>query len=172
MKKYNSRLANKIIDLIRADTYTVFEICQIVKISKTTLYRWQSEYPDFSQAIKDAKAERMQIMVREAKKSLMKKLQGYEITETRTVTIPGKDTKDADGNPVPGKPRIKEHITTKKHIAADTAAIIFTLTNGDPENWSNRQRTEITGKDGTDLFAHMTDEDLNKTILELQRKLT
>lgn len=168
MKKYNSRVANKIIDLIRADTYTVLEICQMVKISKTTLYRWQGEYADFAQAIEDAKEERMQIMVREAKKSLMKKLKGYEVIETRTITVPSKEI-GKDGNPMP---KIKEQITTKKHIAADTAAIIFTLTNGDPENWSNRQRTEVTGKNGTDLFALMSDEDLNNMIIELQRKLS
>lgn len=168
MKKYNSRIANKIIDLIRADTYTVFEICNMVKISKTTLYRWQGEYPEFSQAIKDSKEERMQIMVREAKKSLMKKIQGYDVTETRTVTVPSKEL-DEKGKP---KPKIKELITTKKHIAPDTAAIIFTLTNGDPENWSNRQRTEITGKAGVDFFAKMTDDDLAKTMVELQRKLS
>ena len=168
MKKYNSRVANKIIDLIRADTYTVLEICQMVKISKTTLYRWQGEYADFAQAIEDAKEERMQIMVREAKKSLLKKLQGYEVIETRTITVPSKEI-GKDRNPMP---KIKEQITTKKHIAADTAAIIFTLTNGDPENWSNRQRTEVTGKNGTDLFALMSDEDLNNMIIELQRKLS
>ena len=96
----------------------------------------------------------------------MKKLKGYEVIETRTITIPSKEM-DKDGKP---KPKIKEQITTKKHIAADTAAIIFTLTNGDPEHWSNRQRTEITGRNGTDFFAQMSDDDLNNMIIELQRK--
>ena len=97
----------------------------------------------------------------------MKKIQGYEVTETKVVTIPGKK-KDERGNP---KPEIKEQTTTKKHIQADTAAIIFTLTNGDPDHWRNRQSTEVTGKDGKDLFANKTDEELDNEIEELKRKL-
>lgn len=103
----------------------------------------------------------------EAKKSLMKKIQGYEVTETKVVTVPGRE-KDAQGKP---KPIIKEQTTTKKHIQADTAAIIFTLTNTDPEHWRNRQTTEVTGKDGKDLFAGKSDEELDNYIEELKRKL-
>ena len=117
--------------------------------------------------IVDAKDERMQFFVQEAKKSLLKKIQGYDVTETKVVTVPGK-VKDEKGNP---KPIIKEQTNTKKHIQADTAAIIFTLTNGDPEHWKNKQSTEVTGKDGKDLFASKTDEELESTIEELKRKL-
>ena len=125
------------------------------------------DYPDFADAIEQAKDERMQFFVQEAKKSLLKKIQGYDVTETKVVTIPSK-VKDEKGNP---KPIIKEQTTTKKHIQADTAAIIFTLTNGDPEHWRNRQTTEVTGKDGKDLFAGKSDEELDNEIAELQRKL-
>ena len=168
MKKYNSKKADQIVELFRTDTYTVFEICRIVKISKSTLYRWMSEYPDFAQAIEDAKDERAQILVVAAKKSLRRKLEGYDVTETRTVTIPGKE-KTKDGKP---KPVIKEQITTIKHVAADTAAIIFTLTNGDPEHWRNRQTTELVGRNGKDLFSDKTDEELEMMIEELNRKLS
>ena len=167
MKKYSSKIANKIVDLFRADTYTIYEICRIVKISKSTLYRWMSEYSDFAQAVEDAKDERSQMMVIEAKKSLMKKIRGYDVTETKVVTVPGKK-KDANGDP---KPTIKEQTTIKKHIQPDTAAIIFTLTNGDPEHWRNRQSTEVTGKDGQDLFAKKSDEELSAMIEDLHRKL-
>lgn len=170
MKKYNSKKADQIVELFRTDTYTVFEICRIVKISKSTLYRWMSEYPDFAQAIEDAKDERAQILVVAAKKSLRRKIEGYDVTETRVVTVPHKE-KDKDGKTVE-KPRIKEQITTKKHIQPDTAAIIFTLTNGDPEHWRNRQTTELVGRNGKDLFSDKTDEELEKMIEELNRKLS
>ena len=103
----------------------------------------------------------MQMFVIEAKKSLLKKIRGYEVTETSVTTIPGKD----------GKPKIKEQKTNKKHFQPDTAAIIFTLTNGDPEHWKNKQTTEMTGKDGKDLFADKSDDELDKDIEELKRKL-
>ena len=167
MAKFSKKTVDMIVGLVKSDTYTIAEICRQVGITPKTYHQWVNDYPDFADAIEQAKAERMQAMVIEAKKSLMKKIQGYDVTETKVVTIPGKQ-KDEKGNP---KPIIKEQTTTKKHIQPDTAAIICTLTNGDPEHWRNRQSTEVTGKDGKDLFANKTDEELDKEIEELKRKL-
>lgn len=167
MAKFSKKTVDMIVGLVKSDTYTIAEICRQVGITPKTYHQWVNDYPDFADAIEQAKAERMQAMVIEAKKSLMKKIQGYDVTEIKVVTIPGKQ-KDEKGNP---KPIIKEQTTTKKHIQPDTAAIIFTLTNGDPEHWRNRQSTEVTGKDGKDLFASKTDEELDKEIEELKRKL-
>lgn len=167
MAKFSKKTVERIVGLIKSDTYTIAEICRQVGITPKTYHQWVNDYPDFADAIEQAKDERMQAMVIEAKKSLMKKIQGYDVAETKVVTVPG-TKKDEKGNP---KPIIKEQTTTKKHIQADTAAIIFTLTNGDPEHWRNRQTTEVTGKDGKDLFASKTDEELAAEIEELQRKL-
>lgn len=167
MAKFSKKTVDMIVGLVKSDTYAIAEICRQVGITPKTYHQWVNDYPDFADAIEQAKAERMQAMVIEAKKSLMKKIQGYDVTETKVVTIPGKQ-KDEKGNP---KPIIKEQTTTKKYILPDTAAIIFTLTNGDPEHWRNRQSTEVTGKDGKDLFASKTDEELDKEIEELKRKL-
>ena len=154
MAKYGKKIVEKIVGLVKSDTFTIAEICRQVGITPKTYHQWMDDYPDFADAIEQAKDER-------------KKIQGYEVTETKVVTIPSKQ-KDEKGNP---KPIIKEQTTTKKHIQADTAAIIFTLTNGDPEHWRNRQTTEVTGKDGKDLFAGKSDEELNNEIEELKRKL-
>lgn len=167
MAKFSKKTVERIVGLIKSDTYTIAEICRQVGITPKTYHQWVNDYPDFADVIEQAKDERMQAMVIEAKKSLMKKIQGYDVTETKVVTVPG-TKKDEKGNP---KPIIKEQTTTKKHIQADTAAIIFTLTNGDPEHWRNRQTTEVTGKDGKDLFATKTDDELAAEIEELQRKL-
>ena len=167
MAKFSKKTVERIVGLIKSDTYTIAEICRQVGITPKTYHQWVNDYPDFADAIEQAKDERMQAMVIEAKKSLKKKIQGYDVTETKVVTVPG-TKKDEKGNP---KPIIKEQTTTKKHIQADTAAIIFTLTNCDPEHWRNRQTTEVTGKDGKDLFASKTDEELAKDIEELTRKL-
>lgn len=167
MKKYNKKIAERILAMIRSDTYTITELCNNVGISRQTFYNWQNDNAEFAQAVEDASSELLDKMKVEAKKSLLKKIQGYEVTETKVVTIPSKQ-KDEKGNP---KPIIKEQTTTKKHIQADTAAIIFTLTNRDPEHWRNRQTTEVTGKDGKDLFAGKSDEELEKYIEELKRKL-
>ena len=161
MAKYGKRIVEQIVGLVKSDTYTIAEISRQTGISLRTYFKWIAEYPDFAQAVEDAKAERMQFFVQEAKKSLLKKIRGYEATETAVTTIPDKD----------GNPKIKEQKTYKKHIQPDTAAIIFTLTNGDPEHWKNKQSTEVTGKDGKDLFANKSDEELDKEIDDLKRKL-
>ncbi len=167
MAKYGKKIVQQIIALTKADTYTITEICRQVGIATKTYHQWINDYPDFASAIEEAKDERLQQFVNEAKKSLLKKIQGYEVVETKVVTVPGKE-KDEKGTP---KPIIKEQTSTKKHVQPDTAAIIFTLTNGDPQRWRNRQFTEITGKDGKDIFASKTDEELDEEIELLKKKL-
>lgn len=167
MAKYSKKMVAKIVGLLKSDTYTIAEICRQVGISTQTYHEWVNTREDFALAVEEAREELMQSMVIEAKKSLRKKIQGYDVTETRTVTMPSSKL-DKEGNPLS---KIKKQITTKKHIAADTTAIIFTLTNGDPDHWRNRQSTEVTGKDGQDLFAKKTDEELAAMIQDLQRKL-
>ena len=166
MAKYNKAMVERITELIRADTYTQREICSIVGIDETIFGRWKRKHPEFVDAIEAAEDERMARMVVEAKKSLKKKITGYTVTETKITSIPTKE-KDKDGKP---KGKIKEMITTEKHILPDTAAIIFTLTNGDPTHWKNKYSNEVTGKDGKDLFENLSDEELEQKIKELERK--
>lgn len=163
MAKYSKKVVERIVELVKSDTYTIAEICQQVGISQATFHRWQEEHEEFGLAIEDAREARTQFFVQEAKKSLLRKIQGYEVTETKVVTVPTKGD--------PSKPTIKEQTTTKKHIQPDTAAVIFTLTNGDPTRWRNRQTTEVTGKDGKDLFKALSDEELDAKIADLEKKL-
>ena len=163
MAKYSKRVVEQIVGLVKSDTYTIAEVCQQVGISQATFHRWRDEYEEFSTAIEEAHEARMQFFVQEAKKSLLKKIQGYEVTETKVVTVPTKGDSS--------KPTIKEQTTQKKHIQPDTAAIIFTLANGDPTRWRNRQTMEVVGKDGKELFKGMSDDELSKEIETLEKKL-
>ena len=90
MAKYSKKVIERIVELVKSDTYTIAEICQQVGISPATYHRWQDEHEDFRKLINEAHDERMQFFVLEAKKSLLKKIQGYEATETKVVTIPNK----------------------------------------------------------------------------------
>lgn len=136
MAKYSKMLVSRISELMSSDTYTIAEICEMVGISKDTFYQWKKNKPDFSDAIKKAEEERMNFFVAEAKKSLLKKIQGYTVQEKHTTYTSDKQ----------GKPQIKEQKNVDKHYQPDTAAIIFTLTNGDSDNWKNRQNTDVTSK--------------------------
>lgn len=170
--KYSKKITEKICALIETDTYTVAEICRIAKIGRSTYFDWIKEIPEFSDAIKKAQETRIEFLVAEAKKSLLRKIQGYMVQEKHITTV-GSGKYDVNGKEIP---RIKEQKIVDKHYQPDTAAIIFTLTNGEPENWKNRQNSELTGKDGKPLipeldFSQFTDEEL-KAFHNLQAKAT
>ncbi len=166
--KYNKEIAEKICSLIETDTYTVAEVCRLVKIAPSTYFDWINRFTEFSDNIKKAEAARMAFFVAEAKKSLLKKIQGHTVQEKHITTV-GSGKLDANGKEIP---KIKEQKTVDKYFQPDTAAIIFTLCNGEPDIWKNRQNNEVTGKDGKDLFEQLTDEELNKKIADLERKLS
>lgn len=148
MAKYSTELTEKICSLIRADSYTIAEICEIVGIAESTFYKWKDSVMEFSEAIKKAQEESKGFFATEAKKSLLKLVQGYTIEEKRTVTVDS-GKKSEDGKPIV---KVKEHTTVSKYVAPNPTAIIFTLTNCDPMNWKNRQSAEFTGKDGKPLI--------------------
>jgi transposase len=138
--KYRKPVADRICEMIRLDTYTIAEICTSAGIHVDTYYEWKKRYSDFSEAIKKAEDDRDLKFVNEARKSLLKKLTGYEVEEEKIIYVT-----DAKGLPV-----VKEQTNTKKHFQPDTAAIIFTLCNKD--GWTNKYAAEVTGKDGEGLF--------------------
>ena len=78
MAKFSKKTTEKIVGLIKSDTYTIAEIGRQVGIAPRTYHSWIEDNPEFAKAVEDAKAERMQMFVIEAKKSLLKKIQGYE----------------------------------------------------------------------------------------------
>lgn len=159
--KYSESLVRKILDYLEEDKYSYSQICRKVGITYPTFARWRSEKEEFREAIELAEETCRQNYAIEAKKSLKKKIKGYHETETRTVKRP-------DGE---GELKVVEVTETRKHIPPDTTAIIFALTNTDPQNWKNRHSAEVTGKDGKDLISNMTDEELDAEIKELERKL-
>lgn len=154
-KKYSDETLERIVEIIKSDSYTIAEICDKVGISERSFYNYQKEYAEFAEAIKRARDKFDEKCVIEAKRSLIKLVGGYTVDETKTVYVDGKD----------GKPKIKEQTITKKHIQPNLGATIFLLTNKDPENWKNRQNSEITAEVG--IKSHLeslSNEQLQKII--------
>lgn len=161
MAKYNKKIVENICALIRADSYTIAEICEQVRISKETYYQWLKTKSDFSDAIKKAEDEFNDLIVTEAKKSLIKMIRGYTVQEKRTVTA---DTGKKDDN---GKPivKVKEHVVTDKHYQPNPTLVIFALTNRDPDNWKNRQENKISGEVGIkSSLESLSDDELKKIV--------
>lgn len=153
MSKYSPEIVSMICELIEKDSYTDKEICQNVGINQDTYITWKKEKPEFSERIKKAEQVFLKSIATAAKKSLLKKIEGYTVQEKRTVY--NSEVKDGQS-----KPKIKEQTITDKHYQPDTVAIIFALCNQDSENFKNKQSTEVTGKDGKEftINVNITDD--------------
>lgn len=159
--KYTPKLVKKITEMLEKDTYSQVEVCRKVGITPQTFCIWKREKEEFRQAVEDAEESCRQKLAVEAKKSLRKKIKGFSVPESKTVSRIGED----------GSSKIIEETKSTKYYPPDTTAIIFALTNADSTHWKNRHNTELTGKDGKDLFSMKSDEELDAEIEELKRKL-
>ena len=141
MAKYSKKIREHIFNLLRTDDYTQTEICKIVGISRYTWMAWRHKYPEFANCIIEAQNDLIEQRLKECKSSLGKLINGYEYEEETTEFIKGER----------GKPEIRAQRVTKRHVQPNLGAIIHYQTNNDPENWVNRQRMEVTGKNGEDF---------------------
>ena len=166
MTRYNSKIVDALCQRI-AEGETVQSACRGEHLHRASFYQWLKSKPEFAERVNAAHQEAYERLGEVANQSIYRLLTGYDVTEERTVTV---DTGRTDEN---GKKilRVKEHITTKKHIPPSAAAIIFTLCNRDPEHWKNRQIAEVTGREGRGLFEGLSDEELNERIPSLKKKL-
>lgn len=150
--KYNKKIVKAICALIKKDTYTIAEICSNVGISESCYYKWQAENAEFTESIARARQQFDEEIVKEAKNSLRKLINGFEVEEKVTVY-----TNDANG-----KPKIKEQKVVKKHIPPNPSSVEYALNNKSNGEYKNKQSTEVTGKDGKDLMPAITVEIIDK----------
>lgn len=141
-------------------------------ITESTFYEWQNKHPEFSEAVKRAKAdyenwERSE-MLNDAKKSLKELICGSEYEESKTEFIDDPDN--------PGVPKVKKTIVTKRRVLPSATAVIFALCNRDPEHWQNRVAQDVNGKidveqkgDGVNL-SNVPDELLAQVLDSLKGK--
>lgn len=115
------------------DAYTA------ARVGHDSFYRHLRDDSDFSEKVKKAEQEYQdwydsQLVV-ECKRSLIDLVRGFEYDETTTETIPGKD----------GKGVITKTKVVHKRVMPNPTAIIFALSNRDPEHYQNRVTNELTG---------------------------
>lgn len=107
-----------------------------------TIYDWQATKPEFSEAIKMAKAKYDEWILNgildDAKRSLKTLICGQEYEEVKT---------EYEQDPSKGgAPRIKKQTRTTKKVLPNPTAVIFALCNRDSEHWQNRISNELSGK--------------------------
>lgn len=132
MAKYNAKIVEAICDHLRNGD-TIEKTCQKVGITKYTYFDWIKHKTNFSNLVQKAKEDFNATIVSKLEKSLWDVALGYDTEETKT-----EYTKDKNGNP-----QIAKQTTTKKHVAPNVTALIFALTNKAPEEWKNRQTTDV-----------------------------
>ena len=119
MAKYTERLVERIISFIEEDTYSISEICNALNINRKTFYEWRKTKPEFNEAVERAMESRDDKLLMLARSSLKKKLEGYTLTETRTIYVPDKSN--------PEKLVLKSRTVRQKEYAPDTHAIKLVL---------------------------------------------
>jgi hypothetical protein len=103
---------------------TDVQMAEILDISEATFHNWKHDYPKFLESIKKGKAQADAVVAA----SLLKRAVGYDHTEN-DYYITDKGEKILRGH-------------SKRHIPPDTRAIMFWLSNRQPELWRNRTETE------------------------------
>lgn len=106
------------------------EVAEICGVANSTIYEWKNKDPEFSEAIKKAKAHADEAVVN----ALLEKCLGYEHPETIVKTVShGKDM----GSSI-------EEVEVTKRYPPDTEAIKFWLKNRQPEKWRDKQELEVS----------------------------
>lgn len=118
------------------DGLTNEQIATNMGISRETLRVWRNTYSVISAALKRGK----EVVDREVENALLKRALGYEYEEV---------TKENG---------IITKVVTKQ-VAPDTTAQIFWLKNRKPDDWRDKQTTEITGLSDAQLkFSELLEQ--------------
>jgi len=105
------------------------EIADFFEVSVRTVYRWKNNHAEFCHALKAGKDQADDRVER----SLYHRAVGYEQEEVKIFMPAGAEA------PV--------YAPFIAKIAPDTTAAIFWLKNRRPDEWREKQHTEVTGKD-------------------------
>ncbi|NDV77905.1 phBC6A51 family helix-turn-helix protein [Dysgonomonas sp. 511] len=141
MAKFTTKLAERILEMIEHDMYTVAEICRATGINRKTFYEWKNTKPEFCAAVEDAVERRDEALVMLARMSLKKKLEGYTLTEERLYYEPSK------GNPQ--EMVLKKKVVKKKEVMPDHHTIKLAL--------ERENKKAKTSEANEDLYAKPTE---------------
>jgi phosphomannomutase len=111
------------VSYIEDDTYSISEICEILNISRKTFYEWQNIKPEFRKAIKEAKECFDEKLEATARRSLMRKINNYNLIDIYKTYIP--DPNDPD------ELILQSKVVRNREYAPDIQAIKLVLARYD-----------------------------------------
>lgn len=163
--KYNLKRQQIICDALRnGESRTT--AAKRAGIQKDTFYNWLEQFSAFSAAVKEAEDAYQDWLLNGIKDDALKSLKtlicGLDYEETKT---------EYEQNPNdPSQPRIKKQTVITKKILPNATAVIFALTNRDPERWKNRYEQTIDGRLDTEsktaVSLEKVPDDLLAQVLE------
>lgn len=115
------------------------EIAAYIGISESTLYEWTKKHPEFSEALsigKDYCVAQVENALFQRAVGIEKKMPKKEQTVTTDIIKDGK---------VVGKQVTKKIENELVFVPPETKAATFILTNLAPDDWKQKQQTELTG---------------------------
>lgn len=101
------------------------KIRQKLKIDHDTWIRYKKEHSELAELY----AVKKELLVIGLEDSLYKKAHGYNVTEITKESVKDSET---------GKKSLEITKTVAKHVPPDSTALIFALSNLDPENWKQK----------------------------------
>ena len=120
---------------------TDMEVADFFEIAVRTLYRWKNEYPEFCQALTNAK----EIADDRVERSLYQRAIGYTFDAVKIMAVAGEVQK----------------VAYREHVPPDPTSMIFWLKNRRKAAWRDRHEHEV-GNVGD--FDRMSDDELRDYI--------
>jgi hypothetical protein len=138
---YSARLCVPVARMLAREGKTDQQIADAFSIHVDTLYDWEKKYPDFSEAIREAKL----ISDAEVVDSLFKLATGYRYVEEKRI-VSRKPIKDKDGKPTG---EYSEAVTkierTEREVIPNVLAQQFWLKNRRRGEWQEQPKEQPGG---------------------------
>ena len=122
------------------DGLTDEQIASNMGIVPSTLYKWENQFSEISEALKHGK----EVVDTQVENALLKRALGYQYDEVTTKY--GEETK-----------------RVTKEVSPDTTAQIFWLKNRKPKQWREKRELEVSGE-VNNPFSGLTTEELKKLV--------
>jgi transposase len=147
MAKYEEWLTEENLLLVEGwarDGLTDEQISHNMGVSRSTLYEWKKNYPDFLDALKRGK----EVIDRQVENALLKSALGFEYEE-EMITNKG------------------DVVKVKKYERPSNTAQIFWLKNRKPVDWRDKQELNINRTEETDNEQNVNQlKELRKKVIE------
>lgn len=137
---------------------TLKEFCAYFHIDNKSYYNWLKN-SDFSEALSRAREIFRESVENRAARSLMKQVEGYRHTTTRTNTV---YADNGHGQPMIVK---QNKFSYETEVSPNTQATIFLLTKLNPSKWGNAEVTRETPP----LVVEVEDQETANIVNELMK---